>query len=79
MGSNLSYLQIRRIKKETFDELERETIDAIDNMTDVEAWPLDEVIDELVRTGMISEDEVPDDPMQTLPFSTEIMHLHEGY
>lgn len=77
MGSNLSYLQIRRVSKESLDDLEKETIAAIDNMAEVEAWPLDDVVSELVRVGMISEDEIPEDPMQSLPFSTESMHLHE--
>lgn len=40
------------------EELEDDSIHAIQGMEEVEAWPIDDVIGELIRTGLISKDEI---------------------
>ena len=42
---------------EDSDGIEKDSIHAIQGMEEVESWPLDEVLGELVRTGFISEEE----------------------
>ena len=40
------------------DEFEMEASRVINGMEEVEAWPIEEVLSELIRTGFISEDEI---------------------
>ena len=40
------------------NEFEMEASHVINGMEEVEAWPIEEVLSELIRTGFISEDEI---------------------